>query len=87
VAVGGLRLSFRQQIAACLRNRSRKFSLQDPPLEFGLYHGQVSRFLEIFPRPNICTHLYDDYRAGAAAVMANIFGFLGVDDTFTPDTS
>jgi len=87
VAVRGLRLSFRQQIDACLQNRSRKFSLQYPMLEFGLYHGQVSRFLEFFPRQNICMHLYDDYRSDAAAVMANIFRFLGVDDTFAPDTS
>jgi hypothetical protein len=87
VALVGLPLSFRQQIEACMRNRSRKFSLQYPLLEFGLYHGQVSRFLELFPRQNICIHLYDDYRSNAAAVMANIFRFLGVDDTFMPDTS
>jgi hypothetical protein len=87
VAVGGLRLSFRQQVEACLQNRSRKFSLQYPLLEFGLYHGQVSRFLEYFPRQNICVQLYDDYRANTAAMMANIFRFLGVEDTFTPDTS
>lgn len=87
VAVGGLRLSFRQQIEASLRNRSRKFSLQYPLLEFGLYHDQVKRFLELFPRPNIRIHLYDDYRADAAATMANVFRFLGVNDTFAPDTS
>ncbi len=86
VAAGGLRLSFRKQIEACLQNRSRKFSLQYPLLEFGLYHGQVSRFLELFPRQNICIHLYDDYRAHTAAMMAAIFRFLGVDDTFSPDT-
>jgi hypothetical protein len=87
VAVGGLRLSFRQQIEASLRNRSRKFSLQYPLLEFGLYHSQVTRFLEFFPRRNLCVHLYDDYRANTRATMANVFRFLGVDDTFTPDTS
>jgi hypothetical protein len=87
VAVHGLRLSFRQQIEACLLNRSRKFSLQYPLLEFGLYHGQVSRLLESFPQQNICIHRYDDYHANPAAVMANIFRFLCVDDTFTPDTS
>jgi hypothetical protein len=87
VAVSGLRLSFRQQIEACQQNRSRKFSLQFPMLEFGLYHGQVSRFLESFPRRNVCIHLYDDYRANTAGMMANVFRFLGVDDTITPDTS
>jgi Sulfotransferase family len=87
VAVGGLRFSFRRQIEANLQNRSRKFSLQYPLLEFGLYHGQVTRFLDVFPRQNMCIHLYDDYRADAAATMANIFRFLGVDDTFTSDTS
>jgi hypothetical protein len=87
VTVGGLRLSFRQQIEANLRNRSRKFSLQYPLLEFGLYHAQVKRFLDLFPRRNICIHLYDDYCADAAHAMATIFGFLGVDDTFAPDTS
>jgi len=87
VAVGGLRLSFRQQIETSLQNRSRKFNLQYPLLEFGCYHGQVSRFLEFFPPQHVGIHLYDDYRANAAAMMAKIFRFLGVDDAFTPDTS
>ena len=87
VAVGGLRLTFRRQIEANMRNRSRKASLQYPLLEFGLYHAQVTRFLELFPRQNVCIHLYDDYRADPAAMMANTFRFLEVDDTFTPDTS
>ena len=38
-----------KQIEANLQNRSRKFSLQYPLLEFGLYHGQVTRFLEFIP--------------------------------------
>jgi hypothetical protein len=87
IAVAGLRLSFRQQIEASLQNRSRKFSLQYPLLEFGLYYGQVTRFFELFPRRNLCIHLYDDYRANPAAMMASIFRFLDVDDTFTPDIS
>jgi hypothetical protein len=87
VAVGGLRLTFRQLIDANLQNRSRRFSLQYPLLEFGLYHGQVTRFLELFPPRNLCIHLYDDYRADPAAMMATIFRFLGVDDTFMPDMS
>jgi hypothetical protein len=87
VAVGGLRLSFRRQIEANLRNRSRQFSLQYPLLEFGLYHAQLTRFLNFFPPQNLCVHLYDDYRADPAAMMAKIFRFLGVDDTFKPDTS
>jgi hypothetical protein len=87
VAAGGVSISFRRQIEANLQNRSRKFSLQYPLLEFGLYHDQVSRFLEYFPPQSLCIHLYDDYRANPAAVMANIFAFLGVDHTFTPDMS
>ena len=87
MAVGGLRLSFRQQIEANLQNRSRKFSLQYPLLEFGLYHGQVKRFLDLFPPQNVLIHLYDDYRANPAPVIASIFRFLDVDDSFRPDTS
>jgi hypothetical protein len=87
VAVGGLRLTFRQQIQACLQNRSRRFSLQYPMLEFGLYHSQLTRFLEFFPSHNICIHLYDEYCADPAATVASVFRFLGVDDAFTPDTS
>lgn len=87
VAVGGLRLSFGQHIQACRQNRSRQFSLQYPMLEFGLYHAQVTRFLEFFPRQNIGIYLYEDFRANQAAMLANIFRFLSVDDTFIPDTS
>lgn len=87
VTVGGIRLTFRQQLHACLQNRSRRFSLQYPMLEFGLYHSQLTRFLEFFPRHNICIHLYDEYCADVAATVASVFRFLGVDDTFTPNTS
>ncbi len=87
VAVSGLRLTFRQQIDANLQDRSRKFSLQFPLLEFGFYHGQVTRFLEVFPSKSVRIELYDDYRENPALAMANIFRFLDVDDAFTPDTS
>lgn len=87
VALGGLRLTFRQQIQACLENHSRTFSLQYPMLEFGFYHSQMTRFIEFFPRHNFCIHFYDDYCADPAATFASVFRFLGVDDIFTPDAS
>jgi len=52
-----------------------------------LYYESVKRYLDRFPRENVHILLYDDYRAEPAPVLAEIFRFLGVDSSFTPDLS
>ncbi len=51
----------------------------------GFYHANISPYFECFPREQIRVYLYDDLRANPAEMLRDIFGFLGVDDTFMPD--
>ena len=53
----------------------------------GRYCQQLLRYLEHFPRRQLQVHLYDDLQADAAALVAEVFRFLGVDDRFRAKTS
>lgn len=83
-----------------LRNRGRRFvpetelattSRWAKPdshwMRLGLYHDQLSRYFELFPRQNIHIYLFDDLKTSETAVLTGIYRFLGVDPTFSPDTA
>jgi hypothetical protein len=53
----------------------------------GFYHEQLRRYFDLFDREQIRVFLYDDFAADPAAVLREVFAFLGVDPAFTPDTS
>ena len=58
-----------------------------PFLEIGLYHRQVKRFLDLFPRGQIRIYWYEDAWRQPANLLADVFRFLEVDATFQPDVS
>ena len=84
---GHTRMSFREYIRSGLRSTAGKFGVSYPFLEFGLYCEQVKRFLATFPRENIGIYFFEDYRERPAETLADIFRFLQVSDSFTPDRS
>jgi hypothetical protein len=53
----------------------------------GFYYAQLRRYYKIFEQEKIGIWLYEDLMEDPASVTQSIFGFLGVDDTFVPDTS
>lgn len=55
-------------------------------LEIGNYYEQVKRYYDTFPKEQIKVILYDDYKHNPAEVMADLFGFLGVDASYTIDS-
>jgi hypothetical protein len=88
ISAGALRCSFRKYLEVCLRrNDTDKLSLYWPVLETGLYYGGVKRYLDRFPRENICIFLYEDYQGEQARVLTEIFRFLRVDSGFVADLS
>jgi hypothetical protein len=56
-------------------------------LHMGLYYAQLRRYLDVFPRNQIKIYLQEDLRSDPYGVLRDMFGFLGVDETFMPDTS
>jgi hypothetical protein len=53
----------------------------------GLYHAQLERYYAVFGRERMGVWLYEDLKEDPAGVAQSVFGFLGVDDSFVPDTS
>ena len=53
----------------------------------GFYHRHLTRYYDLFGGDRIRVYLYEDLGADPVAVSRDIFGFLGVDDSFAPDTS
>jgi hypothetical protein len=53
----------------------------------GLYYSQLERYYELFGREKVGVWLYEDLRDDPVGVVQSVFRFLGVDDTFAPDTS
>ncbi|NOT28711.1 MAG: sulfotransferase [Acidobacteria bacterium] len=51
----------------------------------GMYHEQLTRYTDRFPRDRMLLLLYDDFEVDPRATLRRIFGFLGVDDEFVPD--
>jgi len=55
--------------------------------DFGHYHEQLQRYLEYFDRDQLRIFLFEDLKDDTGGVVAEIFRFIGVDDTYTPDLS
>ena len=53
----------------------------------GFYYAQLKRYFDQFDRDQIRIYLYEDFTTNSIDVLQDIFRFLGVDDTFVPDTS
>jgi hypothetical protein len=87
LSFAGTPIAFREYIDTALESRSSVFSEIYPLLNFGLYGGQLARWLLHFPRERIHVALYDDFKRDPATFLRTIFRFLGVDTAFTPDFS
>jgi Sulfotransferase domain len=87
MAVGLIHCSFREQIRRCIRSDRNTISPQYPLLEIGLYHSQVKRYLDNFPRRNIRIYWYEEAWRQPTVVLADLFRFLNVDPGYRPDTS
>lgn len=87
LSVGLTGATFRQHLEACARAGTRELSALYPFLEIGLYHQQVSRFLECFPSDQIRIYRYEEIWPRSSQFLTEVYQFLGVDPTFQPDLS
>ncbi|MBL4585508.1 MAG: sulfotransferase [Flavobacteriales bacterium] len=55
-------------------------------IEFGLYHDPIVRYQSLFGKKNVLVLLQDDLIVDKMSVMKQLYGFLGVDTSFTPTT-
>jgi hypothetical protein len=81
------RVSFGEHLDAFFSSNNKQIGKLYPFLEFGLYHEQVKRYLTSFPRDRIQIWFYEDYLQNPLAMLQQIFQFLEVNASFTPDVS
>lgn len=55
--------------------------------QLGFYHAQLRRYFDRFSSDQLRVYLYEDLDRDPIPLLRDIFGFLDVDDSFTPDTS
>lgn len=53
----------------------------------GFYSLQLQRYYDRFPADRIRIYLYEDFTSDPVAMLRDIFRYLGVDESFTPDTA
>lgn len=51
----------------------------------GFYHAQLKRYFDVFERRQMRIYLYEDLSSRPVETVQDIFRFLEVDDSFTPD--
>jgi hypothetical protein len=54
-------------------------------VQMGLYSVQLKRYFDTFDRDQIKIYLYEDLVSDPYGLLRDAFGFLGVDDRFTPE--
>lgn len=55
--------------------------------KMGFYYGQLKRYYGTFEQEQIRVYLYEELNNNPTGVLQDVFRYLGVDDTFTPDIS
>lgn len=55
--------------------------------QLGYYYEQLKPYFNRFPKEQIRVYLFDDLKGNGSSLVKNIFSFLEVDDSFSPDTS
>jgi hypothetical protein len=53
----------------------------------GFYARHLRRYLDHFPKQQVRTYFYEDYRRSPREVLRDLFAFLSVDADFSPDMS
>jgi len=51
----------------------------------GFYYEQMKRYLDTFSKEQIKIYLFEELESNCQQVVSDIFGFLGVDQSFEPD--
>jgi len=82
---GTITWSFREHIQRNLQHRSGQICVHYPFLEFGLYSEQLGRYRERFGR-NVWVGFHEDFKNRPLDVCHDICRFLGVTETFSPET-
>ena len=80
-------LSFADAVAAELDHEGPVGGRMRGYVLTGFYGRSLTRYLEHFERDRLRVYLYEDLVGDPAALLHDVFGFLGLDPSFVPTTS
>ncbi|MEA1874071.1 MAG: sulfotransferase [Bacteroidota bacterium] len=72
-------LPFRDAFDADRNAKNKGWGVSELFYELGLYHQQLSRFYELFPKENIQIHLFEDFHQDKNTLFQSIFEFLALN--------
>jgi hypothetical protein len=70
-----------------VRGFQEELTLESSHVKEGFYYRRLKRYLDLFPREQIRIYLFEEFKKDPASMIRDLYGFLGVDTKFTPDTS
>jgi Sulfotransferase domain len=81
--------AFGAAVETALRDGPFDETKSDPEVwvQSGFYHLHLTRFLSYFPAEQLKVFLFEDLSQRPRELMQEIFGFLGIDDTFELPTT
>lgn len=56
-------------------------------IRLGFYYKQIEPFYDLFGKDQLKIYLFEDFQKDSVAVVKDIFSYLNVDTSFTPDVS
>ncbi|MGH8580918.1 MAG: sulfotransferase family protein [Gammaproteobacteria bacterium] len=80
-------LMMRKRRGEVVKGVYEELTLQSGHVKNGFYHERLKRYLDIFPKDQIKIYIFEEFKKDPAKIVADLYGFLGVDTTFAPDTS
>lgn len=81
-----LKKDFLEEILDDDKKSPKGWGVNHQYLFIGHYYEQLQRFYNHFPKEQIKVFLFDDYKKDAAAVVREMFDFIGVNPSFEVDT-
>jgi len=76
---------YRQKIEKCCQNFTQAFKKHPHFYRYNsLYHKQVKRYLDLFPKKNVLVLIYEDMQKNPRQFIQTVYRFLGVNSSFTP---
>jgi hypothetical protein len=64
-----------------------ELTLRSSHVKEGFYYQRLKRYLDLFPKEQIKIYLFEEFKKDPAKAVMDLYGFLGVDTSFAPDTS
>jgi hypothetical protein len=70
-----------------MKSLDEELSPETNPIKGGRYFHRMKRYYDLFPRDQIKVYIFDELKTDPVKVMQDLYAYLGVDPTFTPNTA